>query len=57
MLSKLNGPVVVRVGLAVRQEVELVERLTPAGFEHADQEFILEASVARRLREGDAVSG
>ena len=49
--------VVVAVGLAVGDRVELVERLAPAGVEDAQQQLVLRRIVAVGLRERDAVVG
>jgi hypothetical protein len=50
-------PVVVRVGLAVGDRVELVERLAPAGVEDPQQQLVLRRVVSRRPWKRDAVLG
>ena len=57
MLSVLNGPWLLRVGLAVGNRVELLERLAPAGVEDAQEQLVLLRVVAVGLRERDAVVG
>ena len=52
-----HGPVVVGVGLAIRDRVELFEHVPPAGREHAGEQLVAGRVVARRLGERDAVVG
>ena len=54
---KAERPVVVGVGLVVRDGVKLLEELAPAGVQHAQQDFILAGVVAFRLGKGHAVAG
>ena len=52
-----HRPVVVGVRLVIRNRVELLEHLAPAGGEDPHQQLVLLRIVARRLRERDAVLG
>ncbi len=52
---RAHRPVVVRVRLAVRDRVELVEGLAPARFKDPHQQFVLPGIVARRAGKRDAI--
>ena len=50
-----HRPVVVGVGLAIRDRIEFVKRLTPSGIEDPQQQFILRRVVSFGLRKRHAV--